>query len=238
MSGTGDELGPGTSGRHTGASDRRFARTYELLRRRMMPLVGSRRVQVGTTVAVVTFVAFTFVYASFFREAPTPPFDTDEDQFLFGSVGSEASDGVPYWVWLVLPRIFPDLLPGPGGYASLGIRSKEGYEMPIGLSKVTVGYPRVGMNCAMCHTQGASTAGDEAVARRYVSFLAAAAADPRFTPSAILGEIAKNYRLSATDRLLYRFAIIPRTRDDLLAWKDRPVVWDHAAFTKAPANGR
>ena len=26
----------------------------------------------------------------------------------------------PYWIWLVLPRVFPDLLPAPGGYASLG----------------------------------------------------------------------------------------------------------------------
>ena len=48
-------------------------------------------------------------------------FASDEDHFLFGSIGTEASEGVPYWIWLVLPRIFPDLLPGPGGYASLGI---------------------------------------------------------------------------------------------------------------------
>ncbi len=91
--------------------------------------------------------------------------------------------------------------------------------MPIGLSRATVGYPRVGMNCALCHTPGRPP--DDAAARRYVSFLASAAADPRFTPGAILGEIAKNYRLSATDRLLYRFVIIPGTRDDLLAWQGR-----------------
>ena len=78
-----------------------------------------------------------FTYENFFREEPEPYFESDEDHFLFGSVGTETTDGVPYWVWLVLPRIFPDLLPGPGGYASLGLLAKDGQEMPVGLSKVT-----------------------------------------------------------------------------------------------------
>ena len=39
-------------------------------------------------------------------------FASDEDHFLFGSIGTEAAEGVPYWIWLVLPRVFPDLLPG------------------------------------------------------------------------------------------------------------------------------
>ena len=42
--------------------------------------------------------------------------------------------------------------------------------------------------------------------------LFAAASDPRFNASTILGEIAKNYRLPLMDRLLMRFAIIPATR--------------------------
>ena len=25
--------------------------------------------------------------------------------------------GIPYWIFYVLPRMFPDKLPGPGGYA-------------------------------------------------------------------------------------------------------------------------
>jgi len=198
----------------------------------MMPSIRSRPVQLGIAAAALAIVAVVFAYVQFFRAAPPPRFDSDEDHFLFGSVGTETSDGMPYWVWLVLPRIVPDLLPGPGGYASLGIRSKEGSEMPIGLSKVTVGYPRVGINCAMCHTPGGTP--DDTVARRYVSFLASAAADPRFTPAAILGEIAKNYRLSATDRLLYRFVIIPGTRDDLLELEGRHEVWDHAAMPALP----
>ena len=57
------------------------------------------------------------------------------------------------WVWLVLPRVFPEYLPGPGGYAALGLDTREGRDMPIGLSRVvTGGVSRVGINCAFCHT--------------------------------------------------------------------------------------
>lgn len=201
----------------------------------MKPSIRSRSVQLGIAIAVLALAVVLFAYGRFFRAEPAPQFESEEDQFLFGSVGTEASDGLPYWVWLVLPRIFPDLLPGPGGYTALGIQSKEGYEMPVGLSKVTIGYPRVGFNCAMCHVPGNRTPPDESVARRYTAFLAAAAADPRFTPATILGEIAKNYPLSTTDRLLYRAVIIPRTREHLLAWKDRQQLWDHARMPSLPA---
>ena len=202
---------------------------------RLRPWIHSRSVQVGLAVVVVVLVVAGFTYNRFFREQPAPEFDSDEDSFLFGSVGTEASDGVPYWVWLVLPRIFPDLLPGPGGYTALGIQSKEGYEMPIGLSRVTVGYPRVGINCAMCHAAGSRARPDDAAARRYVSFLSAAAADPRFTAGTILGEIAKNYQLSATDRMMYRLFIIPATRKRLAELRNHDEIWDHAVMPRVPA---
>src|SRR4051812_7874433 len=71
--------------------------------------------------------------------------------FLYGSLGAEREAGISYWIVVVLPRIFDDLLPGPGGYASLGLPWKEGAELPAGFSKKTVGFPRVGFNCALCH---------------------------------------------------------------------------------------
>ena len=58
---------------------------------------------------------------NFFREEPAPYFASDEEHFLFGSVGTEAQQGIPYWIWLVLPRVFPEYLPRPGGYASTRI---------------------------------------------------------------------------------------------------------------------
>src|SRR4029434_607314 len=155
------------------------------------------------------------------------------DHFLFGSIGTERTDGVPYWVWLLLPRLFPGFLPGAGGYASVGLLAKDGHEMPIGLSKVTVGFPRVGINCAICHTASVRTRPDEVpriyagapahqmAPQMYLRFLMTCAADPRFSADTILAEIDKNYTLSAMDRALYRFAIIPQTRRALLQRRER-----------------
>jgi hypothetical protein len=173
-----------------------------------------------------------FVYLRFFREEPAPFFATDEEHFLYGSVGTEAEQGVPYWIWLVLPRVFPEYLPRPGGYASIGILARDGHEMPIGLSKVTIGFPRVGINCAMCHAASfrarpddvptiyPAAASHQTGEQEYLRFLIACASDPRFTAGTILGEIARNTRLSLVDRLLYRFAIIPGTRRALLRLRD------------------
>ena len=174
-----------------------------------------------------------FAYNHFFRTAPPQYFASDEDHFLYGSIGTEETDGIPYWIWLVLPRIFPEYLPAPGGYASLGVLSKDGREMPIGFSKVTIGFERVGINCAICHTGSyrlrpddppivVPTAPSHQMApQMYLRFLFACASDPRFNADTIMAEIAKNYRLPIADRLIYRFAIIPFTRRAILRLKDQ-----------------
>ena len=75
---------------------------------------------------VLAVLGGVFVYSRFFRERPAPYFASDEEHFLYGSVGTEAEQGIPYWIWLVLPRVFPEHLPGPGGYASIGILARDG----------------------------------------------------------------------------------------------------------------
>jgi mono/diheme cytochrome c family protein len=197
----------------------------------MTSAYGRRRWLWAAFLVVAGVVGGVFTYVHFFREEPAPYFASDEEHFLFGSTGTEAEQGVPYWIWLVLPRIFPEYLPRPGGYAAIGILGKDGHEMPIGLSKVTVGFPRVGINCAVCHTaRWRAKAGDpptivaaapahQAGEQEYLRFLIASGSDPRFNADTILGEIAKNHRLSMLDRTLYRFAIIPATRRGLLRLK-------------------
>src|SRR5688572_31724509 len=75
-----------------------------------------------------------------------------EEQFKYGSIGSEDQEGIPYWIWQVLPRMFADKLP-EGGYGALGMIWEPGHDLPIGFSKKTIwGVPRVGVNCAFCHT--------------------------------------------------------------------------------------
>jgi hypothetical protein len=190
----------------------------------------------------------------------TPAFESDEDHFLFGSIGAEERTGVPYWIWLVLPRIFPEHLPAPGGYAALGIPWKEGQEMPVGFTKVTGGYPRVAINCAMCHTTAEMRpsappkitavrsiphgAGRQGPVQRYLAFLSACASDPRFTSSRILAEIAKQHELSWFERWRYRFVVIPQARrrlralaetDGLLSGAVKWVDHDFAGWSTDPA---
>ncbi len=168
----------------------------------------------------------------FFREEPQH-FDSMADQFKYGSIGAEAEDGLPYWVWLVLPRIFHEHLSGPGGYASLGILWEEGHETPVGFSLKTIGFPRIGINCSLCHSGSYRTNPSQfpvvvtgAPSTRldlqgYQRFLANCATDPRFTADVILKEIEYNTKLSPLDKLLYRYVIIPRTRQGLLQTKER-----------------
>jgi mono/diheme cytochrome c family protein len=182
-----------------------------------------------------------FGWYKFFRPVPQPPFATEEEWFKYGSFGGEATTGLPYWIWLEMPRIFPDLLPGPGGYASFGIAWEPGKEMPIGLAKKTLGFPRVTENCALCHTATYRLSADQPAPtivvgapahtfdiQKLVRFLSQAAADPRFNADTILAAIAQETKLSLFDRLAYRFAIIPLTRKALIqqggqfAWMDRP----------------
>lgn len=178
-------------------------------------------------IVVVLFGAF-ITYYEFFRTVPPTYFASSEEHFLYGSIGTEGTAGVPYWIWLVLPRVFPDKLPYPGGYESLGIVAQEGRELPIGFSKQTIGIDRVGINCAFCHTATYRVrAADKPVIvpaapshttspQDYLRFLFACAADPRFNSSTIMAEIARNYHLSLLDSLTYRFALIPFTKLTLL----------------------
>ena len=204
-----------------------------------VPSPSQRRWTIIAIAAVaVAAIAGSVVNAKFSSEGPAQAFASDEDHFLFGSVGTEAEQGIPYWIWLVLPRVFPENLPRPGGYAALGVLGKDGSEMPAGFSKVTIGYPRVGTNCAFCHTArwrerpgGAprivpTGPAHQTGVQEYRRFLVACASDERFTASTILGEIARNYRLSLIDRALYRFIIIPATRRRLRAL-DHGGVWTH-----------
>lgn len=166
----------------------------------------------------------------FYRDVPQPAWITASarDNFLYGSTGAERAAGIPYWIWLVLPRIFPEYLPYAGGYAAVGMTWEEGKEMPAGFSKKTVGYVRVAANCALCHAasyRSSLEATPEVVAaipghtvdpQPLLTFLKQCAQDPRFNASELLAEIDMATDLSFLDRVIYRFILIPRTRQALL----------------------
>jgi hypothetical protein len=170
-------------------------------------------------------------YKLFHEEAQS--FNSPEEQFKYGSIGNEAAEGLPYYVWRVLPRLFPEYLPGPGGYAAFGIVWEEGHETPVGFSLKTVGFPRIAINCALCHTASYRLDPHEAPrivptgpacrldAQAYLRFLFACASDPRFTADNIMAALEYDVQLSPVDKALYRHVIIPATRKGLLEQKDR-----------------
>jgi hypothetical protein len=180
------------------------------------------RILAGTAVVLIAVLGST-AWFYFLREVPQT-FDSIEQRFLYGSIGAEQTDGVPYWMWVVLPRIFPEKLPGPGGYVSLGVVWEEGREMPIGFSKKTVGFDRVAINCAFCHTATVRTAADaERVIypagpshqfnpQGYQRFLFESARDPEFTADRIMDELKYLYEFSWIESFLYRYAIVPYVR--------------------------
>jgi len=171
------------------------------------------------------------VWDRLYREVPEPAWvNRDaETRFMYASLGTEKEHGIPYWVYYVLPRLFPEKLPGPGGYASLGFPWQEGYELPVGFTKKTVGYPRVSGNCALCHSaKYRQKAGGKAVfvpfgpgrtgnVEGLFRFLAACARDPRFNSNNVMFHILQVNKLDPIDAFLYRYVIIPDARKRLLA---------------------
>jgi RoxA-like, cytochrome c-like len=166
-----------------------------------------------------------------FRELPVI-FESDEEHFKYGSIGTENQEGIPYWIWVVLPRLFAEKLPRPGGYTSLGIVWEEGKETPVGFTKKTIGFERVGLSCAGCHSATYRTDPREKPVvvptgptstfdvQAYLRFLAACAEDPRFNADTLLEEINYNHKFSLFEGLLYRYVLIPQTKKALLKQKE------------------
>jgi len=179
---------------------------------------------------VLGAVLGTIAWAKLFREEPQPDWvtATPEMRFKYGSIGAENDAGIPYWIFYVLPRMFPEKLPGPGGYAAFGVAWEQGQELPVGFTKKVIGFPRVANTCATCHTTSYRTRVDENPTyviggpghtldlEAFFRFLVDCAKDPRFNADNLLHEIQLVTRLSWLDRQIYRYALIPITKRRLL----------------------
>ncbi|MBN8904146.1 MAG: hypothetical protein J0H57_24260 [Rhodospirillales bacterium] len=181
-------------------------------------------------------------------------FACDTDRFLYGSVGGSAL-GIPYPIFMVLPRVFPDLVaqyatagygpakPGWGGYGAFGVAWEQGQALPAGFSIDHRVYDRVTITCALCHTATwrESPEGDQHIVPggpahaldlgNLVHFLVAAARDDRFNSARLLPEIALNFPLNWVEAKLYGWVLIPVTRFALdmagrqLAWTETRPAW-------------
>jgi hypothetical protein len=104
-----------------------------------------------------------------------------QDHFKYGSIGSDSDSGIPYWIWWVLPDLFPQHLPepdryrslpddqrtAPAAYAQFGFIYEEGQALPIGFTTRKVLMDRIGLNCAVCHVGTVKTSSGMDPARIY-----------------------------------------------------------------------
>jgi mono/diheme cytochrome c family protein len=198
----------------------------------MTPAIPQSHRKLWTTLGVLTLlvaVGALFTWYKFFREVPQPEWvrNDPEMRFKYGSIGAERDAGIPYWIFYVLPRMFPEKIPGPNGFASFGVSWEQGQELPVGFTKKVIGFPRVANNCAACHTANYRLTENE-VPRFYTAapghtldleavfrFLVDCAKDPRFNADDLMREINLVTQLSVIDRMIYRFALIPITKKRL-----------------------
>lgn len=198
---------------------------------KLYSIVSKKIVTVAIIILLLLFPIGYFAWYNLFREVPTY-YESQEEHFKYGSIGTENAEGIPYFIWVVLPRLFQEKLPGAGGYTSLGLTWEEGKETPVGISKKTIGFPRQGINCAICHnttyrkspkdnpTIVATGPSNKFDSQAYVRFLTDCASDPRFGADYILSEIQSNFPLAWWEKLLYRYLIIPQTKQAILKQKD------------------
>jgi mono/diheme cytochrome c family protein len=189
-------------------------------------------VRIGLAIAIVFAACAGYVlWDNLMRAEPDATYASVEDHYKYAAIGLGASNGVPYWIWKVLPDMFPEKLPGPGGWASLGLIYEDGQDLPIGFAKRHIGYDFVEANCALCHTgEFRRTAGGKPEVllgapahtldlQSFQAFLYGCAADPRFTPGNVMAAIAKVHQFSWTEALVYRYLVIPGVKQGLAKQK-------------------
>ena len=194
-----------------------------------------KRIGLGAGAAIVVVVLAILIPVFVWSQRDVP--DTYDDivqHFKYGSFGGEATM-LPYWIWRVLPTVFPDLLPdGPGeDYARFGFiydsDEPTDHPRPIGISYREAPVPLMGFSCAACH---AGTLRESPDAPRQIIlgmpqhqgnfwdltlFLFNVAKDDRFNADNLIPAIKEvNPEFSWLDNLIYRRLAIPQARDGLL----------------------
>jgi hypothetical protein len=183
------------------------------------------RILAGLLALIVVLIVFAWFVL--LHPVAQPKTNDPLQNFDHGSIGNESQQGLPYWIWRVLPTLFPEYLPGSqDGYGAIGVYWVPGEELPVGFSKKTVGViPRVAPNCAFCHqgsyrlhaddpaTFVAAGAGTRVNVQGFIRFLSEIGRhSDRFTADQVMAAITAIYDMPLPERLLYRYLLIPAVR--------------------------
>lgn len=71
--------------------------------------------KIATTLLILGLLVGTVVYIGWYnllREVDTY-IESPAEHFKYGSIGTENDQGVPYWIWMVLPASFRNIYPDP-----------------------------------------------------------------------------------------------------------------------------
>jgi hypothetical protein len=163
------------------------------------------------------------------------------EHFKYGSIGSE-ENGLPYWVWQALPRLFPEEFEHRADYQAFGFLYElrpdgRQRDLPVGIGRREVdGIELAWFNCAVCHT---GTVRQQADGTRYLvpampsnnldlyrffRFLLDAGADERLSPDRLIPAMREaGADIGWLEAKLWRFYIIPRVREGLVMRRSRLV---------------
>lgn len=213
-----------------------------------------RLVLAAVAVLVIVVAAAVVTWWKFFATTEQT-FADDTERFNYGSLGAETLAGIPYPIFMILPRVFPDLVEryaregygperaGHGGYGAFGLPWEEGQRLPFGLSIKRQGFERVTLNCALCHTTSyrlkpgetprfaVGGPGHSVDMQGLLRFLFAAANDRRFTAARLMPEIQLHFDLDPIDIAIFSFILVPKTRLALqiaereLGWMNEKPAW-------------
>jgi RoxA-like, cytochrome c-like len=183
----------------------------------------------GAVVILVLVIVGLYVLVRLNDDRPVTYNDV-RDHFKYGSTGGERGwkaqfgFGIPYWVWVAMPELFPQYLPDGKrgrGYASLGMIYEDGkdprFDTPIGMSmRRVMGIDRVYFTCSVCHT---GTVRDSPTAKRTIvlgmpsnvvnfgrvaEFIRRSAKDWRFESTYLLPKMLEIERLRAREHPVSR----------------------------------
>jgi mono/diheme cytochrome c family protein len=186
----------------------------------------------GFIIVLFIVVVAVAAWARFTSDSPVT-YEKIEDHFKYGSTGGERSSGIPYSIWMALPELFPEYLPGKG-LQSLGFIYEPGKDLPIGVSKRRVqGIDRVFLNCAVCHV--GSVRDTPASAPRIIvgmpsntvdlqgfeRFLSAIVIDQKFSPDRIIPVIQKMGTDDCLNQVLLKYLGVALMRDQIITLRQQ-----------------